>query len=347
MNARAKKPHVLFRVATLAASLALAGPGAAERTYKWVDSDGNVHYSNRLPPETSQIERKELNDQGRIVKVYSAPLTAEEKIEQQRLEDIARRRQERAEKRAIHDRSLLATYSSVADMEKARNSKIELVESLIKLTKSRIRSMQDRLLSLSEEAARFERSGRKLPFRLQSQIQNIRDQIVHNKDFVRDKEEETEQIKLQFASDIARYQALTSDKKAAKEKAPSPLELARKNPNVKLTRHDRTLLTTFSSIEDLVFARNQEIENINFEIRQAYERIDTMQGHLAELSNNADEYEADGEALPGSLIDQMKQVMSEIGETEQELHNQRTQKQRITDQFERDIKRFKLLTASN
>jgi len=50
MNARAKKTQMLLRVTALATCLAFAGPSQAERTYKWVDRDGNVHYSNRLPP---------------------------------------------------------------------------------------------------------------------------------------------------------------------------------------------------------------------------------------------------------------------------------------------------------
>ena len=125
------------------------------------------------------------------------------------------------------------------------------------------------------------------------------------------------------------------------------MEIASKNPEVILDRHDRTLLTTFTSVEDLLFARNEEIENIDFSIRQAYDRIDTMQSHLAELSNNADEYEADGEILPDSLVREMKQVMSEIAETERVLQEKRRQKQTVVSQFDRDIQRFEMLTASN
>ena len=332
---------VLFIPAAL-----LTTTASADRTYKWVDADGNVNYSNRLPPESALRERKQLNDRGRVLKVYSAPLTEEEKIEQQRLDELAAKKEERARKRAIHDRSLLATYSTVSDMEKAREAKISMITALVNLTNSRIRSMQERLLHLSEEAAQYERSGKQLPFTLQSQIKNVRDQIDHNKQFVKDKGIETGEIRRQFDLDIARFKQLTAEEPKVVKRGPSPLEIASRNPNVTLDRHDRTLLTTFSSVEDLLFARNEEVENIDFSIRQAYDRIDTMQSHLAELSNNADEYEADGELLPDTLLRQMKQVMTEIEDTERLLQEKRTHKQQILAQFEKDIDRFRVLTAS-
>jgi len=182
-----KMNQTLRLLAILSTAFAAAASHAEQRTYKWIDADGNVTYSNRMPPESTRHERKVINKHGRVVKIYSAPLTDEEKVEQQRLAELAAKKKERARKRAIHDRSLLATYSNSKDMEKARDDKISLINSLIHLTKSRIKSMQQRLLTLSEEAAQFERSGQQLPFTLHSQITNLRDQIAHNKQFTKDK----------------------------------------------------------------------------------------------------------------------------------------------------------------
>ena len=341
------KTSHFFRHLLLLSALATGTAAHAERTYKWTDANGRVNYSNRMPPESVQQERREINEQGRVIKVYSAPLTPEEKVEAHRLAGLAAKKQERARKRAIHDRSLLATYSNIKDMKAAQKDKIFLIESIVHLTNRRIKSMQERLLAMSEEAAQFERSGKRLPFTLSSQISNLRDQIAHNKRFSQDKETETGNIRQQFKQDIERYTELTSDDVDSTRQGPTPLELASNNPKVTLNRHDRTLLTTFTSVEDLLFARNEEVGNIDFKIKHAYDRIDTMQTHLAELSNNADEYEVDGEVLPDSLVRQMKQVMSEISTTEQMLQKKRSRKQLLLSQFEQDIDRFKLLTASN
>jgi hypothetical protein len=341
------KTNYLIRHLLVLPAVFIAASAAAERTYKWTDGDGNINYSNLLPPESSQHERKEMNEQGRIVKVYSAPLTVEEKIEAQRLAELALKKKKRAKKRAIHDRSLLATYSNVEDMEKARDDKVSLTRAMVHLTNNRIKSMQERLLGISEEAAQFERSGKNIPFSLQSQINNLRDQIASNKRFAKYKLAEAETIKHKFELDIARYRALTSDKPKVVRRGPTPLEIAVNNPNISLDYRDRILLTTFSSVEDLLFARKEEIENMDSSIRQAYDRIDTMQIHLGELSNNADEYEADDEPLPDLLINQMKRANSEISETEKLLQAKRLEKQQILEQFYEDIQRFRVLTASN
>ena len=174
-----------------------------------VDADGNVQYSNRLPPEATQQERKELNDQGRVTKVYSAPMTPEEKAEARRLAKIEEERKRQAEKQAVHDRSLLATYSSEKDMLMARDGKIATVDALIQLTESRIDSTETRLRGYAEEAADYERSGKPVPPMLQDQITTTRELISENREFILEKQREREDIAAKFETDIVRYRELT------------------------------------------------------------------------------------------------------------------------------------------
>jgi chromosome segregation ATPase len=335
--------HLLLLPALLVASSAFG-----ERMYKWVDEDGQVHYSNQLPPEATQRKREVINDQGRTVKVYQAPLTPEEKIEEKQLAEVELRKKELAQKRANHDRSLLATYSSKKDMYPARDAKISAVESLIKLTNSRIIAMKNRLLELTEEAADYERSGKQLPASLLSQISNLRKQIERNKEFVEDKKREIEDIRLQFEGDIKRYDELTSEKpdEKAGKKQLSALEIAMKNPDLKLDRHDRTLLATYTTEEDLIFARDQEIGNINTSISDSSNLLDTMQNQLSELSDNASEYQDRNEIPPDSLLSKMKQLINEIDSTQTMLVQKRKEKLVIVEKFTNDINRYHKLIAS-
>jgi len=327
----------------------LSGNALGERLYKWVDADGQVHYSNRLPPEAVNREREVINEQGRTLKVYRAPPTAEERAEQKRLEELDKKKRELAEKRAIHDRALLATYSNMDDMYAAMEGKLAAVESLIKLTNSRVNSLQNRLLELTEDAASYERSGKQLPDKLQRQISNLRGQIDQNKAFVEDKKLEMEDIRLQSEADIRRFTELTTDNAdiAATKKQISALEAAEANPNVELTRHDRTLLATYASEEDLIFARDQEISNINADISDTASRLDTMQIHLAELSDNVDEYQERNEIPPDNLLESMKKIIREIAGTQESLEQKRSEKQQLDERFENDLARFRRLTAGN
>jgi Domain of unknown function (DUF4124) len=318
-----------------------------ERMYKWVDEDGQVHYSNQLPPEATQLKREVINDQGRTVKVYQAPLTPEEKLEKQRLAELEAKKKELAQKRANHDRSLLATYSSKKDMYPVRDAKISAIESLIKVTSSRIGSMQNRLQELTEEAANYERTGKQLPASLLSRISNLRKQIERNEEFVEDKKREIEDIRLQFESDIRRYTELTSGKPEAEtgNKQLSALEVAMKNPDLKLDRHDRTLLATYATEDDLVFARDQEVSNINASISDSSNLLDSMQIQLSELSDNASEYQDRNEIPPDSLLSKMRQLIKEIDSTQTLVEKKRKEKQIIVERFTNDINRYRELTA--
>jgi chromosome segregation ATPase len=329
-------------------AILMSGNALGERLFKWVDAEGQVHYSNRLPPEAAKQRREVINEQGRTIKVYRAPLTAEEKLEEERLEELEKKKRELAEKRAIHDRSLLATYSNTEDMHVAMQGKLEAVESLIKLTNSRINSLQNRLLELTEEAASYERSGRQLPDNLQRQISNLRNQIDQNKAFVEDKKLEMEDIRLQSEADIRRFKELTTEQPdtATKQKQLSVLEAAEANPEIELTRQDRTLLATYASEQDLLFARDEEVSNLNATINDTASRLDTMQIHLAELSDNIDEYQVRNEIPPDNLVQRMKELIREIAETQKTLEQQRNVKQALDDKFANDITRFRRLTTA-
>jgi TolA-binding protein len=330
-------------------AILLSGNALGERLYRWVDPEGQVHYSNQLPPEASRGKREVINDQGRTLKLYPAPLTAEEKAEQKQLEELEKKKRDLVEKRAMHDRSLLATYSNTGDMHVAMEEKLSVVASLIKLTYSRINSLQNRMLELTEEAASYERSGKQLPDNLQRQISNLREQIAQNKAFAEDKKLEMEDIRLQSEADIRRFTELTTDKPdiAATKKQLSALEAAEANPNIELTRYDRTLLATYASEDDLVFARDQEVSNVNATINDTANRLDTMQIHLAELSDNIDEYQSRNEIPPDNLVEHMRELIREIADTQEVLEQKRSEKRSLDEKFENDLIRFRKLTTSN
>jgi Domain of unknown function (DUF4124) len=182
----------------------------AERIFKWVDENGKTQYGDRVPPQYATTERSVINDQGRTLKVYEAAKSPEEKAEAQALMKQRAEEKKLAEQQAVRDHSLLSTYSSEEDMLLARDSKIESVETLIQLTNSRLVSMQKRLDELTNDAAEFERSGKKLPEGLVNQMKNTKDQIRQNDEFVKTKQNEKEEITRKFSEDIKRYRELIS-----------------------------------------------------------------------------------------------------------------------------------------
>lgn len=202
--------HLYVPGLILLPALLSGGEALAERIYKWVDESGEIQYGDRVPPQYATRERSVINDQGRTVKVYDAAKTPEEKAEAEALVQQRAKEKKLAEQQAVHDHSLLSTYSNEEDMLLARDSKVASVETLIQLTNSRLDSMQKRLNELTNDAAEFERSGKKLPEGLVNQMKNIKEQIRHNEAFVKNKHNEKEQIARKFDEDIKRYRELTA-----------------------------------------------------------------------------------------------------------------------------------------
>jgi len=202
--------HRYLPCLALLPALLCGGEALAERIYKWVDENGEIQYGDRVPPQYASEERSVINKQGQTVKVYEAAKTPEQKAEEQALAKQQAEQKKLAEQQAVRDRSLLATYSSEEDMLQARDSKIASVDTLIQLTNSRIGSMQQRLGELTNDAAEFERSGKKLPEGLVNQMKNIKEQIQQNEAFVDHKEQEKQQLAQKFEEDINRYRELTS-----------------------------------------------------------------------------------------------------------------------------------------
>ena len=307
-----------LRYLLLLPALLCATTAFAERTFKWVDNEGHIHYGNRVPPEYAKLERKVINERGRTIMVYDALKTPEQREEEKQLAEKAAKNKVLAEKQAIHDRSLLATYSSEQDMLLAKNGKVAAVDALLQLTKSRVESMKERLLGLTEEAATYERSGKALPASLESQINNLRKQITTNEAFIKEKENERITIVRKFDDDIKRFIELTAEKPDAE---PSRQRLAKidatsNKQKVDLSRTDQLLLTTYEGESDIILTRDQKFSSLDELITLTQTRIQTMKIELDELSDSADEYESRGKKIPEGLLGRMKNVMRGIRQGE-------------------------------
>ena len=252
-----------------------------------------------------------------------------------------------AKKQAIHDRSLLATYSSEQDMLLAKNGKVASVDALLQLTNSRIVSMQERLHKLTEEAATYERSGKPLPASVESQLKNLRKQITTNEAFVKEKELERIAINKQFDADIARYIELTADipdSRPSRERH-AQIESAKQRQQLDLSRHDQLLLTTYKEESDLILTRDQKLSSLDELILLTRSRLQSLQIEMDELSDNADEYESRDKKIPEGLQGRMKNVLENIRQGEELIILKQQEKNKLEQQYNEDIKRYRVLTA--
>lgn len=198
------------RLLLLVAATLIAAAPAQAKLYKWVDAQGNVHYSDKVPPQAADRERevKSGTTGATVERVEAPPTKAELEAEARRKREEAERR-EAARRQAEQDRILLLTFSSVEEMERARDDRLTALESRIKLTESRIEKLENQLEQEKKRAAQAERSGRS-PQQHHQRIEDIERQVADLRAFIDGNRAEQNEIRGRFAQDIARYRHLKS-----------------------------------------------------------------------------------------------------------------------------------------
>src|SRR5690606_23062070 len=160
-----------------ALSLALAGAADAQKLYRWVDKDGNVHYSDHVPPEAVEQARDELNDQGMKVGEVERALTPEEiAARDERLAREAEQAAIEAEQKK-RDNVLLSSYDSEDGLARSYQERFDLLEQSLETARIGIKGQEKSLADLLSHAASLERSGKTVPRAIIDSIALARRQV--------------------------------------------------------------------------------------------------------------------------------------------------------------------------
>ena len=193
--------------------LALAGPAslmAAEgvRMKCWTNHEGVRECGNRVPPEYIQQGYTEIDGKGFVRDVKERAKTPEELVEAKRLAKLKAAEQKQKAEQETRDRVLLRTFSSVSDIERARDNRVAALEGTIKLAGIRNENTRLKLNDYIKRAADRERTGQAPTPALLEDIEALQGQIENNDRFIAEKRAEQEQIRQAHALDIERYKRL-------------------------------------------------------------------------------------------------------------------------------------------
>jgi len=175
---------------------------AEAKLYKWVDSNGTTHYGETIPPEYANREAVKL-DKGRIQQRDDVRAKSGQK---QTVRDPA------AEKDRIeaerHDNALINTYSSEKEIDLARDRNLQQVEARTNSFSVLLKSAQENLASLQQEAEKMTKQGRKVFKSLEEDIVEANAHIAKLENDLNQSLKETEAVKARYAADKARYREL-------------------------------------------------------------------------------------------------------------------------------------------
>lgn len=205
---------VLLLASILFAFSKQAGAGAL---YKWVDENGQIRYSDRLPAKQVKKKHQQLNSQGVVLSTKEAAKSDEElaaeaeakrKLEEQEAEE-ARLKEIQYKK----DQVLLLTFSSEEELSLARDDRLEVLDSVINLINKSITSTQQQLQQLITSAEDIYLSkGKEVPGGLAQKIEHFTGKLESRYAQLELKMDKKDQINEQYALDLARYRELTAEK---------------------------------------------------------------------------------------------------------------------------------------
>jgi hypothetical protein len=186
---------------------------AAGTTYKWVDDQGVVHYGDSIPPQYAQKESTVLNKEGVQVGHKEATKTAAELAAEAAVAEQAARQKQR-------DSFLLATYTSVKDIEQLRDERLLQIKGQRVAAEQYVASLGERLSALQTRAQNFKPyssrpDAHRMPDDLAEQMVHTINDIRTQKAALNSSQEEEAKTQAQFQADIDRYKELRAAQAAA------------------------------------------------------------------------------------------------------------------------------------
>lgn len=178
---------------------------AKKKLYKWVDEDGNVHYSDRVPPEQIKKEHEELSNHGVILEKIANARTEEEiktEKDEKKRQILAGKEAEKQEK--IRE-NIIKAYANENEIIRLKNERLSALERNIVLANQSLdfqKISKEQLLSI---AADNERDGIKVSNALKSRIKVIDEKILYQIEFIKIKQQEIDKVKEKFVNDLKIY----------------------------------------------------------------------------------------------------------------------------------------------
>lgn len=179
---------------------------AQAQSYRCTGADGKRYYGQTIPRPCIGLVVEQLNAQGLVIRRIE-PRTAEDRAakaaeeKKEREEELARREERR------RNRALLATYTSLDDIEDARIRALKGNAQAIKDVDDRIVQIKARQDTLAKEIAAYQ--DKAPPAELQRDMRNAEIDLAAQQGLREAKQKEAETINAKYDEDRQRYLDLT------------------------------------------------------------------------------------------------------------------------------------------
>lgn len=201
----------------LSLALLLSGELAvAKKMYRWVDENGNVYFSDQVPPDQVKHERETLNEKARVLETLEKAKTAEQLEQQKRLDALRKEQEKIVAKQAANDKVLLSTFRTLEDMNRTLDNKLAALDVEQRVIEGNVKRFEIQLTHQQQQAADDERNARRVSEKLLADIAASKQQIEETKQELARHVAERQATEKEFRADMARFQFLTQSGSDAK-----------------------------------------------------------------------------------------------------------------------------------
>ena len=203
-----KALKVLFCCAMLL--LVLSPQAHSRELYRYTNNEGNMVVDDRVPTEYASKGYQVINEEGIVLRIVPRELTSEEleklsleqQIEQVKLAEMERLR--------AWDETLLLRYSTIEDIEAARDRALSDLRIRVSILKSNTRFLKQQIESYQANAADIERNGGTVDVSRLAAIDDLQSEVAATERSITDREAEVVRAQEKFQLDIDRFQMLLS-----------------------------------------------------------------------------------------------------------------------------------------
>jgi len=180
---------------------------AQAKMYKWTDAQGNVHYTDTLPPSAAAQGNAELSKTGNVV---SRTESAEERRKRLVVEAEARELQKQKDEQLRKDRALLSTYTTEKEIDLARDRALEHHKLAIESAQSRLSQLEPSLKELDAKVAGLTKAKKPVPSFLKQQYESKQAEVAEAKNTIKSNQDSMLEVRTRYEEEKLRFRELTA-----------------------------------------------------------------------------------------------------------------------------------------
>lgn len=197
-----------LKAPALILSLAFAVQPAFAKMYKWVDEQGNVYYSDKIPPKAIQGSHSAISKGGVTIEQTGAAKSAEEIERERQIKLMQEEAQKQLAEQQAKDKVLLNTFRTEDDILLARDGKLATYDAQIRIVYENIELLKARLVTYQAKAANAERLGKAVDKLTMDGINNTQQEIKDSYASILRQETDKKMIVSRYAEDLERFRKL-------------------------------------------------------------------------------------------------------------------------------------------